>query len=99
MRVPRVRFTVRVLMLAVAIASMVLGVLVERKQRFLQIASDHRDQARLWFALFEGSGGSGGLSYEAAKFGWHMRMQSKYEDAARSPWLPIKPDPVRDRTY
>ena len=89
---PRVRFTVRGMMIAVAVVAVALGMLVERRQRFGRIASNHRNQAGRWFASLERSGGSGDLSYEGAIFGWHMKKHLKYEHAARYPWLPVAPD-------
>lgn len=86
MRFPRMQFSVRRLMVAVVIVGSVLGILSERRARFLEIAERHKfspsDPAFSYFPC-------GGLLLEMA---YHENMVSKYEHAARYPWLPVGPD-------
>ena len=44
MHLPVPRFTVRSLMVAVAIVGIVLGVMIERRNRFRKIAAHHQDE-------------------------------------------------------
>lgn len=90
MRIPR--FTVRRLMVAVAITGLMLGTLIERRNRFSRIAAYHKAEfARLvkgipYFAVDQ--------SYDPIwrRLEWHEPMRLKYEEAARYPWLPVQPD-------
>lgn len=91
-RLPRPRFTVRWLMIAVAIVGVVLGVTIERRGRFRKIAAHHRGECgnlinRSPYVAFS--------NYSEAtnrRIDWHHSMWLRYEDAARSPWLPVAPD-------
>ena len=95
MRLPRLRFTVRRLMLAVAIVAVILGAasgVRRRAERFRMIESYHRRNYHFSFV------GNPSLDAEkTAKFiarnNWHNAMTMKYGDAADHPWLPIPPDP------
>jgi hypothetical protein len=81
----RPRFTVRRLMVAVAVAGLLIAGWIEgerRRVRFLAIADDHS-----WGA----DSAIGVISRE--KMAWHETMEGKYERAARYPWLPVPPDP------
>lgn len=86
MPLPRVRFTVRRLMVGAALAGLVLGSFVElrrRSERFRQIASSY---AALGRGRVCGFG-----SWDLARYLAEMRM--KYEWHARYPFLPVAPDP------
>jgi hypothetical protein len=105
MRVPRVRFTIRWLMIAVAVVGTVLGVVLERRSRFLRLADYHRSQivgAHRVQALMRNGGcvtfwmdakGRTVSSPQEAKDRWHTELSSKYVLAARCPWLPVESDP------
>ncbi len=84
MKLPRL--TIRRLMLVVAIAGLVLGVLVERRARFLRIAARHKIPASDPAFNYRGF-------YIPRRLIYHGMMESKYERAARYPWLPVAPDP------
>jgi hypothetical protein len=85
MRLLRPRFTVRRLMVAVAVVGVVLGIgsdLDRRRRRFLDLRSYYREKAVIhsecWTRIVS------------------MRdyyLSRKYERAARYPWLPVAPDP------
>jgi hypothetical protein len=79
------RFRVRSLLVAVAIAGVILGGLAElqrRRERFREIADHH---------AFNG--------YYCSLYGnpeldqWHAKMHEKYERAAARPWLLVEADP------
>jgi hypothetical protein len=141
MRMPRVRFTVRGMMLAVAIAGLACsGEAMRRNYEITETirirrpghewrAEFHRDEARearlryekaethlarrIATRKFYGDPSSAAewderlrasvdrsirdledvreSSKRAAE--WHERLRAKYERAARSPWLPVEPDP------
>jgi hypothetical protein len=88
------QFTVRQLMVAVAIAGIVLGVTIERHNRFRKIAAHHQAEFKkiLSGLPFHFSGDSS-LDPKMRRLEWHEPMRLKYERAARYPWLPVGPDP------
>ncbi len=92
MRLPRPRFTVRRLMVAVAIMGIVLGVTIERRNRFRKIAAQHQAEFenlvnRSPYVTFGNLGEAINRRLE-----WHYTMRLKYENAAHHPWLPVSPD-------
>jgi hypothetical protein len=89
MQLPRPRFTVRRMMVAVAILGLSLGFLAERRARFLRVAAQHKSQTD-WPWAFHLPPGV--VSYD-------IEMQLKYERAARYPWLPVEPDPPRPKRW
>jgi hypothetical protein len=88
----RPRFTVRRLMIAVAIVGVVLGVTIERHSRFRKIEAHHQAEFQRiaseipMFAVNE--------SYDPLwrRLDWHERMRLKYARATYYPWLPVAPD-------
>jgi hypothetical protein len=102
MRLPRVRFTVRRMMVAVAVAALLLigVVLWRRSEEYRRRAESH--DSLLWselpVAVDEAASPGrlgGGLSVvgllRRAKY--HHDMSQKYWRAAARPWLPVAPDP------
>lgn len=90
MRLPRVRFTVRRMMVAVAAIAILCGamMLAERRVRFGRIAEHHRLNARDYtFDKEEGMYMADPGSY------WHKVLHEKYRRAASRPWLSVEPDP------
>jgi hypothetical protein len=87
------RFTVRRLMVAVAIIGSALGITgitIERHERFRWIAVHHRDVVPKHIPRIRSSG------MEDKHWGlieWHESVARNYEHAARYPWLPVAPDP------
>jgi hypothetical protein len=82
MCLPRPRFTVRTLMIAVAIVAVAAAIAVglrRRSQRFMRLAYDHEDMSYT-------RPGDPVASY-------HDRLSWKYQQAARYPWLSVPPDP------
>lgn len=85
----RPRFTVRWLMLLVAIVALLFGGLAitrSRRASFLKRSEELR-----WSAYVERHGGS----IKAAEY--CEQLAPKYEYAARHPWLPLSPDPPEPR--
>ena len=96
MKLPKV--TTRRLMVAVAIVGLVLGALVylgRRSSRFRQMSWVHEramaDGATEAAKLKRRGDPRASLAYDRANF--HQAMRLKYFHAARSPWLPVGPDP------
>jgi hypothetical protein len=87
MRLPRLRLTVRRLMLAVAVVALViwLGRIYQLRQMYLEKFLDNE------LALLQLD--SGISCYTEDHMKWHQAMRQKYEHAARYPWLPVEPDP------
>jgi hypothetical protein len=83
------RFTVRRLMVAVAIFGSALGILIERSERFRWIAADHRGEVPKNIPRIKPVGMDDKRWH---LFEWHESMARKYEHAARYPWLPVAPD-------
>jgi hypothetical protein len=86
MRLPRPRFTVRRLMVAVAITAVAIymGLVAWRIETYAMRADAH--------ARHLNSGHS--FKHDSTDLiQWHERMRLKYENAARNSWLPVAPDP------
>jgi hypothetical protein len=93
MRVPRVRFTVRRMMVAVAMLAALLAIgagLQRRQARFERLFSYHRGLAG---PMIIHSFDPGSPTSKTASGRWHWDLSMKYADAARRPWLPVAPDP------
>jgi hypothetical protein len=96
MRRPRVKFTVRGLMIAVAVTAIVLGGCLgfprNRAQREW-LAGFH--QARAQSLMKNAEPGTSEIKDPAirAKLRWHEAMAEKYRWATHYPWLPVGPDP------
>jgi hypothetical protein len=102
MPLPRARFTIRWMLLAVAGAGIVLGASVElrrRHDRFLRLAKHHEASSRItWVRGIHTYSATNDLGedvmrWSSAKIEWHRRLGERYRRAASSPWLPVEPDP------
>jgi hypothetical protein len=96
MRLPRLRFTVRRLMLGVAVAALVitgcLGISRARGQREW-LAGYHESRAGSLMKNAEPGSSEIKDPVIRAQLRWNEAMAEKYRWAARYPWLPIAPDP------
>jgi hypothetical protein len=100
MQRPRLRFSVRRLIVAVAIVGILLGVwlgLERRRERFRELSDRHEVQAqlcevRVFISKIERKP-EAWLAGNKARFEHHLAMMRKYQQAARRPWLPVAPDP------
>jgi hypothetical protein len=86
--------TTRRWMIAVAVVGIVIGVTIERRNRFRKIAADQQAQFRKLVSqghliLFAGSSDDPIMR----RLEWHESMRLKYERAARYPWLSVDHDP------
>jgi hypothetical protein len=106
---PRFRFTVRRMMVVVAIVAVIFAVggMVRRSMRLRERAEFHermgREEAEATRAVEDLARGADDPQYAAevravaaasARLGgWHTRMGAKYRKLARHPWLPVEPDP------
>jgi hypothetical protein len=98
MKLPRVRFTVRRMMVAVAIIGLIFGVaeMMRRRARFA-------NEAETWALLADLFERGRFISVHSptdivpkppARFAAYYRMMAeKYRVAARFPFLPVPPDP------
>ena len=97
MRMPRFRFTVRRMMVAVAIVAMLLGAwaaLARRTANLRQVALEHGQKAgRLEIETVTSAISQGEAARRMEIVHWHDAMSAKYERAARYPWLTVAPDP------
>ena len=98
MRLPRVRFTVRRIMVLVSIVALIAGAAVEverRRARFRGMAASYLPEPNP-----RPSGRSGPIEegeiirkQQACRYLYNKSMHNKYEFAGRHPWLPVSPDP------
>ena len=107
MRVPRVRFTVRTLMVLVAVVAIILGGMIlrqraasyrQRAAQFGWVATGLRQSAASGNAAFlhPTPTGPGTPMTQAMSLRWaeyYAGLRAKYEHAALYPWLPVEPDP------
>jgi hypothetical protein len=98
MRMPRVRFTVRQLMIAAAVVAVLMaaGVGLQRRTAHLKRLSLWQSgEANRWELLLTESSVNGPLASAILdKVHWHDAMAARFERAARSPWLPIEAAPA-----
>ena len=93
---PRFQFTVRRMMVAVAIVGVMFGawrVIVGRRERFRQIAAEHGRGFEGMVGKIVSVSPRRIVWAPTARESWHMDMKRKYEIAARYPWLYVPPDP------
>jgi hypothetical protein len=104
MRLPSVRFTVRRMMITVAVVALWLIPItfMERQHRFRRLAQYHRDAGGGPFFISllspEGEAYLNELGRKASllspeRLKWHRELADKYGQAAARPWLPVSPDP------
>jgi hypothetical protein len=101
MRLPRLRFTVRRMLVVVA----VLGLGIAVPVRLARLATKYRALARgYWMAnlKYDDVDVSGGLltpeqarwkAHRVAMRAYNARLSRKYERLASRPWLPVPADP------
>ena len=99
MRFPRVRFTVRWMMVAVAVVGIGLPALAawaRRDERFLNSSLRALDHTLRAIGYRTGdSGGSTGprMEINLRRAAYHDALARKYEWASRYPWILVWPDP------
>jgi hypothetical protein len=103
MRLPRLRFTVRRLMIAVAIVALLMGGSLWIVQMRTRSAS-YRQRA-FEFAVMTARSGSGILTKDGRwvsrydnendwlRDAWACKLAEKYWGLSHYPWLPVEPDP------
>jgi hypothetical protein len=102
MHLPRLRLTIRWMMLAVVGAGTVLGASVELQRhhdRFLRLAKHDEASSRItWVCGRRAYYATNGLGedvrgWSGARIEWHRRLGETYRLAASRPWVPVEPDP------
>jgi hypothetical protein len=103
MRVTRVRFTVRRMMVAVAVMAVVLSAadqLRRRRESFVQRAEESKRRVSAAYRDEQSARVGNPFDFDprttTAYSQWaehHSAMREKYERAAASPWLFVGPDP------
>jgi len=112
MRLPRVQFAVKTMMIAVAITAASLGVL-ERRGRFRRLSLAHKTESftlqvsdlELYLLLTPASGEETEDFEERLRTAspvayfmlHHLRLSRKYEHASSQPWFPVASDPPSPR--
>lgn len=92
MRIPRVRFTIRALMIAVVLVATILGSGIElwnRSQRFHAMADFHYAMTINGRPEELGSAIIVRDKRRAARNQWHEMMGRKYDSASSHPWCPV----------
>jgi hypothetical protein len=103
MKLPRLRFTLRRMMVAVVIAGIAFGGLAgllrmgQRTQRLRAVAREHRQREIVNSLTLQGlamqGAASPGIERHRMLAEYHRALNLKYEYAARHPWLTVEPDP------
>jgi hypothetical protein len=104
MRLPRVRFTVRRMMIAVAVLALLLAIaasLLRRSLAYQRAASLHRDAAmECAQSLGKIPTGNYDLRTELRhnnlmlrRMEWHFNVRAHYLSVVRRPWIAVEPDP------
>jgi hypothetical protein len=94
---PRVRLTVRRLMVAIALVGIAFGVVLERQGRFQRACDSHAPG--MWTHVrnnkyYDHNGYEIlDLDLYRTELKFHIFMYHKYDRATRFPWLPVGPDP------
>jgi hypothetical protein len=90
MRLPRARFTVRRMMVVVAVAGVALqgARLAGLSLRYRRLAESYAGWGR-----WPRKSSEEARARERRKVAWAHALARKYERAARAPWLPVEPDP------
>ena len=91
MRLPRVRFTVRRMMVAVAIMGIAFG-MIDRHYRFKKMANHHLSELRC-LDIEQSLDIKRPSPFFLALVDYHASLSKKYAKAARYPWLLVGPDP------
>jgi hypothetical protein len=110
---PRVRFTLRAMLIVVALAGVMSSILaVElRRKRSLDASAYHAAKARefgysgdpRWGVRrrkpldSDGEKEKVAADLQASRAGYHLSLEWKYLRSVRRPWLPLEPDPPEPR--
>ena len=93
MKLPRVQFTVRGMMIGVAVVGIVLMIPIERYHRFRKTAAHYRSEFERFLYITPYEHFMSFSELDNRRLEWLYVMSIKYERAARYPWLPVEPDP------
>jgi hypothetical protein len=103
MALPRIRFTIRRLMVLVMVVGVGTGLVVEgerRRARFRALADQHEDLALRCSVVYPGPDSEDQRrmvrlwqEWDVQTATYHARLAEKYGRAARFPWVPLAPDP------
>jgi hypothetical protein len=94
---PRVRFTVRRMMVLVATCAVILGIvcgLASRSAKLAGLAAYHHDRIEEPYFHASFDLGHGPPDRISPRDSWRLEMTLKYRHAAQYPWLPVAPDPA-----
>jgi hypothetical protein len=92
MRLPRFRFTVRLLLILVTLVALGLGLdgwMVRRSARFRRLVDHH---ALVGGQSVEWGPGHCGMAVSTPRSLYHWELVAKYQHAARYPWFPVESD-------
>jgi hypothetical protein len=99
MRLPHVRFTIRMLMVGLAAAALLMGYVAMERRRaeYRRLALQHRRHLPMLgrWELFDAAAQRAYEEEQARtdpRKAWHLRMADKYRRAAERPWLVVAPD-------
>ena len=93
------RFSIRTLMILVAIAALIMAgaVLAKRSMDFRALAEEQADSEMASLEYVDDARGEHGDPQRVARgeqmAAYHRELKIKYERGARYPWLPVAPDP------
>jgi hypothetical protein len=98
MRLPRLRFTVRRMMIGVVVGGIMLGLATWFERRAVSFRQAEARHYQKWLDLApvpapDHPGPLQPARWTDARRDYEWAMVDKYHSAARSPWFPIAPDP------
>jgi hypothetical protein len=105
MRLLHVRFSVKTLLVAIALVATLFGMFA-RRSRALALAELHESKTMLtgWACsrtrcqrFCVDRSGNPDSAKQIKDSEWHARLAAKYRLAANRPWLPVAPDPPEPR--
>ena len=98
MRLPRPRFTVRRLIVAVAVVALIIGTIKLVEQRRLALSREsltHRYLRYIESYRWRSTSADPDAQLPPQRYRYEKIMDEKYTYAARYPWMPVMPDPPK----
>ena len=98
MRLPRVRFTVRQVMVAMTLAAVMLAVVIRRRDHCSRMAARHAQEEARARSDYQSARAIGPVLLALEIAHRHAELRSKYQRAASRPWESLPDDPyLNDR--
>jgi type II secretory pathway component PulJ len=93
MRLPRVRFTVRRMMVAVTLVAILLAVVIRRRDYCLRMAARYAQEEARTRSDLQSARALGPAMLAVHVAAQHGELRRRYQRAASRPWEPLPDDP------